>query len=465
MGVIMKITTEVHTSVLDEIGNTPMHQISRIDTGKCRVLLKLENQNPGGSIKDRIGKVMIEAAEADGSLQPGATIVEATAGNTGLGLALSAAQKGYQLLIVVPDKMAQEKVFHLRAMGAEVLTTRSDVGKGHPEYYQDMAERLAKERGHFYANQFGNPANPLAHEMTTAPEILAQCQTVGGPPDAIVCGVGSGGTMTGLSRFFAKAAPATEMILADPEGSVLADYVNTGYLADEAGSWMVEGIGEDFLPPILDLSRVKKAYTISDGEAFETARELLQKEGILGGSSSGTLLAATLKYARAQTTAKTIVTFVCDSGNKYLSKMFNDYWMIDNGFSHAPRKGDLRDLVSRRHAEQQTVVVQPGTTLAQAYKNMKLHNISQLPVMDNGALVGLLDEEDLLLHVYRSKGFNGVASDIMAKNLKTVDADEDIEHVLSILTRGMVVPVVHQGEFQGLITKIDVLNHLRLTQG
>ena len=461
----MKLTTVVHTSVLDEIGNTPMHEVSRIDTGKCRLLLKLENQNPGGSIKDRIGKVMIETAEADGTLSAGDTIIEATAGNTGLGLALTAAQKGYKLVIVVPDKMAQEKVFHLRAMGAEVMTTRSDVGKGHPEYYQDMAARIAGEKGYYYANQFGNPANPLAHELTTGPEILAQCRAAGTELDALVCGVGSGGTMTGLSRHFARESPQTEMVLADPAGSILAEYVDTGNVSDQAGSWMVEGIGEDFLPPILDLSRVKTAYTISDGEAFETARELLQKEGILGGSSTGTLLAAALKYARAQTEPKTIVSFVCDSGNKYLSKMFNDFWMMDNGFSAIPLKGDLRDLVSRRHAEHQTVTVNPSTTLAQAYKNMKLHDISQIPVMDNGALVGLLDEEDLLLHVYRSRGFTGVASDIMAINLKTVDADEDIDNVLSILTRGMVVPVVHKGEFQGLITKIDVLNHLRLTQG
>jgi cystathionine beta-synthase len=327
-----------------------------------------------------------------------------------------------------------------------------------------MAARIAKENSYYYANQFGNPANPYTHETTTGPEILAQCEAVGTVPDFVVCGVGSGGTMSGLSRFFAEASPETEMVLADPKGSILAEYVDTGHVSDEAGSWMVEGIGEDFLPPILDLSRVKTAYTITDSEAFQTARELLQKEGILAGSSTGTLLAAALKLARAQTEAKTIVTFVCDSGNKYLSKMFNDFWMMDNGFGGTPLKGDLRDLVSRRHAEQQTVTVSPSTTLAQAYKNMKLHDISQIPVMDEGALVGLLDEEDLLLHVYNSKGFKGVAADIMAKNLKTVDADENIDNVLSILTRGMVVPVVHNGEFQGLITKIDVLNHLRLTQ-
>jgi cystathionine beta-synthase len=350
----------VYASVLDAIGNTPMHEVTRLDTGPCRLFLKLEDKNPGGSIKDRIGKSMIEAAERDGLLQPGATIIEATAGNTGLALALVACQKGYRLVIVVPDKMAQEKIFHLKAMGAEVRLTRSDVGKGHPEYYQDMAERLGRENNWFYANQFANPANPEIHETTTGPEILAQMTAAGARTDAVVCGVGSGGTITGLSRYFAQASPETEMVLADPEGSILAHYVETGEVASEVGSWMVEGIGEDFLPPVLDLRRVRRAYAISDREAFAAARELLSKEGILAGSSSGTLIAAALRWARAQTSPKAVVTFVCDSGNKYLSKMYNDFWMIDNGFLKTPHRGDLTDLIARKHAERQTVTVKPS---------------------------------------------------------------------------------------------------------
>ncbi|HYJ17548.1 MAG TPA: cysteine synthase family protein, partial [Burkholderiales bacterium] len=196
-----------------------------MEAGPCRLFLKLESQNPGGSIKDRIGRSMIEAAERDGRLKPGGTIIEATAGNTGLGLALVAALKGYKLILVVPDKMSREKIFHLKAMGAEVRLTRSDVGKGHPEYYQDMAERIAKETGGYFVNQFGNSANPLAHETTTGPEIWSQMEH---QVDAVVCGVGSSGTMTGLSRYFGKVSPATEMILADPVGSVLADYIHTG---------------------------------------------------------------------------------------------------------------------------------------------------------------------------------------------------------------------------------------------
>jgi len=450
-------------SVMDAIGNTPLHEVTKIDSGKCRLFLKLENQNPGGSIKDRIGRSMIAEAEASGELAPGGTIIEATAGNTGLGLALVAGQKGYKLILVVPDKMAQEKVFHLRAMGVEVVITRSDVGKGHPEYYQDIAARLAAENGYFFINQFANDANPQAHEETTGPEILAQCEAFGVKPDAVVCGVGSGGTITGLARFFEKACPSTEMVLADPEGSIVAHYIATGEVSTDVGSWMVEGIGEDFIPSVCDLSGVKKAYTVSDREAFYIARELLAKEGLLAGSSSGTLIAAALKYAREQTEAKNVVSFVCDSGNKYLSKMFNDFWMIDNGLMETPHRGDLRDLIARKHAERQAITIPPQTGLEQAYKQMKLYDISQLPVTENDALVGILDEEDLLMHVYDRQGrFEGTAGDVMTGDLRTVEADESLERVLLILSRGMVVPVLLEGRFQGLITKIDVLNHMRL---
>src|SRR6476469_4701888 len=267
-------------SLLELIGNTPLLEITHLPRGLCRLFVKLENQNPGGSIKDRIGLSMIEAAEREGKLQPGGTIVEATAGNTGLGLALVASQKGYKLTLVVPDKLAREKIFNLRALGTEVLLTRSDVGKGHPEYYQDMAKRIAQETGAFYVDQFGNPANPAAHEHTTGPEIWEQMEH---DVDAVVCGVGSGGTLAGLSHFFARVSPQTQMVLADPVGSVLCDYVKTGHLG-EAGSWVVEGIGEDFIPPIADLSRVSAAYSISDSESLTMARDLLRREGILAGS-------------------------------------------------------------------------------------------------------------------------------------------------------------------------------------
>ncbi len=454
------MSAPVFPNVLDSIGNTPLIEVLRMDSGPCRLFLKLENQNPGGSIKDRIGLSMIAAAERDGSLAPGGAIIEATAGNTGLGLALVAAQKGYRLTIVVPDKMAQEKIFHLKALGAEVLLTRSDVGKGDPEYYQDMAARISQETGAFYVNQFANPANPLAHETTTGPEIWEQMDH---DLDAVVCGVGSGGTITGLSRYVAKVAPEAEMVLADPEGSVLAEYVNTGELAKEVGSWLVEGIGEDFLPPICDLTHTKQAYTIPDAEAFDTARELLEQEGILAGSSSGTLIAAALRYCRAQTAPKRVVSFVCDSGNKYLTKMFNDYWMIDQGFIERERHGDLRDLISRRHAEHATVFVAPEDTLLVAYGRMKLYDISQLPVMrGEDHVAGIIDESDILLEVMRDEArFASPVADAMISKIETVQADSRLEDLLPIF-RADHVPLVLDGDkFLGLITRIDLLNYLR----
>jgi cystathionine beta-synthase len=456
----MAPTGAVFHNVMDRIGNTPMVEVSRMDTGPCRLFLKLESENPGGSIKDRIGKSMIEAAERDGSLKPGGSLIEATAGNTGLGLALVAAQKGYRLTLVVPDKMAQEKIFHLRALGAEVILTRSDVGKGHPEYYQDMALRIAGETGAIFINQFANPANPLAHETTTGPEIWEQMEH---NVDAMVCGVGSGGTIAGLSRFFAKVSDKTEMVLADPKGSILAEYVETGRLRKEVGSWIVEGIGEDFLPDVADLSRVRKAYEIGDKEALLTARELLQQEGILAGSSSGTLIAAALRYCREQTEPKRVVTLVCDSGNKYLSKMFNDYWMIDQGFIDRERKGDLRDLISRRHDERGTVTVSADDNLLVAYGRMKLYDISQLPVIDgDGKVVGIVDESDILLKVFHDDSrFKDRISSAMTRNLETIDADRPMEDLLPIFAKDRVAIVFQDDTFLGLITRIDLLNHLR----
>ncbi|XXV05983.1 pyridoxal-phosphate dependent enzyme [Sorangium sp. So ce1335] len=446
-------------NILSMIGDTPLVKVDQLDTGPCELFLKLENQNPGGSIKDRIGLAMIAAAERAGLLGGERRhLVEATAGNTGLALALIAAQKGYRLTLVIPDKMSQEKIFHVKALGANVVMTRTDVCKGHPDYYQDLAERLAREENAFYVNQFENPANPLAHETSTGPEIAAQ---LGGKLDAMVCGVGSGGTMTGLSRYFARAIPECEMVLADPEGSVLAGYVETGTLG-KAGSWLVEGIGEDFLPKILDLSRVKRAYTIPDRESFETARELLSRSGILGGSSSGTLVAAALRYCREQASPKRVCTIVCDSGNKYLSKMYNDFWMTDHGFIDRQPTRDLRDVITRRYADREVVTVQPGDALLVAYARMKLYDVSQLPVLAGGRIVGIVDESDLLLAAVDDEArFREPVEKVMTTRLRTVDVRTPIPELLPMFDAGLVPIVVDGDEFVGLITPIDLLNYLR----
>ena len=446
-------------AVLDLIGNTPLIEVTRLDTGPCRLFLKLESQNPGGSIKDRVGLWMIEAAERSGQLQPGGTIIEATAGNTGLGLALVGRAKGYRIVLVVPDKMSTEKILHLKALGAQVHITRSDVGKGHPDYYQDYAARLTRETpGAFFADQFNNPNNPAAHRQSTGPEIWSQCEH---DLDAIVCGVGSAGTLTGLTQFFREANPALAFVLADPAGSILAEYIKRGTIP-EAGSWAVEGIGEDFVPSIADLSAVRHAYSISDTESFATARELLSTEGLLGGSSTGTLVAAALRYCREQTTAKRVVSFVCDTGTRYLSKVYNDNWMIDQGLLSRPHFGDLRDIVARRYEEGSVVKVAPTDTLKTVFQRMRYADVSQLPVIEDGRIVGLIDESDVLLRVQADPShFGATAAGAMTQALETLTPDAGLTALQGVLDAGLVAIVADQTRFYGLITRVDLLNHLR----
>jgi len=450
-------------AILSLIGDTPLVEITRMDTGPCQLFVKLENQNPTGSIKDRVALTMIEAAEREGTLRPGGTVVEATAGNTGLGLALVAGAKGYRVLLVIPDKMSQEKIFHVRALGAEVRIVRSDVTRGHPEYYQDVAARLAQEiPGGFYVNQFGNPANPKAHERTTGPEIWEQMRH---DVDAIVCGVGSGGTLTGLGRFFSRVKPrrGIEMILADPTGSVLYEYVKTGKLV-ESGSWAVEGIGEDFVPEIADMSFVTDAFEIDDEESFSTARELLRQEGILGGSSTGTLLAGALRYCRKQAKRKRVVTFVADTGNKYLSKMYNDFWMTEQGFMHRPPHGDLSDLISHRYEAGEVISVGPNDSLLTAFNRMRQADVSQVPVVDEtGRAIGILDESDLLVKVHRDPThFNDRVKNAMTDRLETLSPQAKISDLLAVFDRGRVAIVMDGDKFLGLVTRTDLLSYLRL---
>ena len=446
-------------SVLDLVGNTPILKLNALDTGKCDLFLKLESQNPGQSIKDRIAITMIERAEKDGLLKEGVRIIEATAGNTGIALALIASLKGYDITVVVPDKMSEGKIAHLRAMGADVIMARSDVAKGDPEYYQDVAERLATENGWFFVNQFSNEANVEAHYNSTGPEIWQQLE---GNVDAVIIGVGSGGTITGVGRYLKEQNPNIEIILADPEGSVLEPLVNEGKTVT-AGSWLVEGIGEDFVPPITDLGVVSKAYYVSDKEAFTVARELLKKEGILAGSSTGTLLATALKWCNEQTEPKRVVTFACDHGSKYLNKMFNDYWMLDQGFIDRENHGDLRDLVARRHSTKEDFTLIESLPVIQAIKNMRLYDISQMAVLDgNGKVVGILDESDILLAVVKdTNNFTKPVREFMTTELSTISADSPIDDLMPLFAEDKVAIVFDGNTYLGLITKIDLITHLR----
>ena len=420
----------------------------------------MESGNPGGSIKDRIGLSIIEEAEASGDLQPGGTIIEATAGNTGLGLALIAALKGYKIILVIPDKMSREKILHLEGLGAEIILTRSDVPEGHPEYYQDLARKIASETpGSFLADQFSNPANPLAHRTTTAPEIWEQMK---GDVDAVVAGVGSGGTLTGLAQFFKSKNPDISMVAADPEGSVVADAILTGKYKYEGGSWLVEGVGEDFIPNNFDLSLMDDAEIVSDKEAFEVLQVLLKEEGILGGSSSGTLVAAAAKWCRKQTEPKNVVTFICDTGNKYLSKAFNKSWLHDNNLLESEKFGDLRDLISRRADQGEMITVAPSDSLLVAYNRMRASDISQLPVIKEGDLLGIIDEEDVLISVSKNQGtFSDEVERHMIQQLDVLQYNASEDELIGILSEGKVAIIYSEDTFIGFITKVDLINYYR----
>ena len=451
---------DIKDSLLDLIGNTPILKLKSLDTGPCDLFVKLESGNPGGSIKDRIGLSIIEEAEASGDLQPGGTIIEATAGNTGLGLALIAALKGYKIILVIPDKMSREKILHLEGLGAEIILTRSDVPEGHPEYYQDLARKIASETpGSFLADQFSNPANPLAHRTTTAPEIWEQMK---GDVDAVVAGVGSGGTLTGLAQFFKSKNPDISMVAADPEGSVVADAILTGKYKYEGGSWLVEGVGEDFIPNNFDLSLMDDAEIVSDKEAFEVLQVLLKEEGILGGSSSGTLVAAAAKWCRKQTEPKNVVTFICDTGNKYLSKAFNKSWLHDNNLLESEKFGDLRDLISRRADQGEMITVAPSDSLLVAYNRMRASDISQLPVIKEGDLLGIIDEEDVLISVSKNQGtFSDEVERHMIQQLDVLQYNASEDELIGILSEGKVAIIYNEDTFIGFITKVDLINYYR----
>jgi cystathionine beta-synthase len=450
---------QIFSNVLDMVGRTPMLEVTRLDTGPCRLFLKLELANPGGSIKDRIGISMIEEAERRGELKAGDTIIEATSGNTGIALALVAAQKGYRLVLVIPDKMSPEKINNLRAMGAEIILTRSDVNRGHPEYYIDLGERLAKETGAYLIDQFSNEDNPVAHERTTMPEILEQ---LGGDVDAIVLGAGSGGTIAGVCNYLEKHHADIEVVLADPVGSILARYADTGERGEKTAGWLVEGIGKDFIPSITNFSKVTRSYTISDKDAFTAGRELLRAEGLLAGSSSGALLCAALRYCREQTVAKRVVTLACDTGNKYLSKHLNDSWMEDQGFIERESLGDLRDVIGRPQGDHATVTVGPEDILTTAYNRLLIAGHSHLAVIEGDRLVGVIAEDKMIEYVFEKPSLmSSPVKDVMDSAYDSLARGDTIETLFRRLRERPYVAIMDGEKFLGLVTRTDVLSYLR----
>ena len=338
--------------------------------------------------------------------------------------------------------------------------TRSDVENGHPEHYQSIAEKLLKSTPNsFFANQFENKSNPQVHFETTGPEIWEQME---GNIDAFVAGVGTGGTISGVGRFLKSKNPNVRIVIADPVGSVVADAVNTGEYKYEGGSWSVEGIGEDYIPANLNLDIIDEGIYVSDKEAFEVLQIILKEEGILGGSSTGTLVAAAAKWCRKQKEHKNVVTFICDTGNKYLSKAFNKAWLQDNNLLDLKTYGDLRDLINRRADQGEMISVNETDSLLVAYNRMRASDVSQIPVMKGDKLVGILDEEDLLFAVSKDQSsFSNNVSDYMMDHLDTLKFDASKDELLSILTEGKVAIIFDGETFIGFVTKVDLINYYR----
>ncbi len=444
---------QVCDSILEAIGATPLVRLHRLTKGlKAEMLVKVESQNPGGSVKDRIGLRMVEAAEREGLLKPGGVIVEATAGNTGVGLAVAAAVKGYRCIFVLPDKMSEDKVSLLRAYGAEVVITPTSVPPDSPESYNGVADRLARELpGAFRPNQFANPNNPLAHYQTTGPEIWEQS---GGSLDVFVAGMGTGGTITGVSRYLKERKPQLVVVGADPEGSILS--------GDSPRAYKVEGIGEDFIPRTFDRQLVDEMIRVSDRESFNTARRLAREEGILAGGSSGTALAAALKYAGRLAKPSTIVVLLPDTGRNYLSKIYSDRWMQENGYweSAVRPRAVVRQALEARGSLPPLIAVSPEDSLQKAIELLHHYGISQLPVLDGGRSVGSLQESALLkLAVDGVNPANQAVGPVMGRPLPVVDLEADVAEAYRLLLTGAgALLAAEAGVPRAVITRIDLVD-------
>lgn len=443
----------IHTNILDAVGRTPLIRLSCF-AGELKptLLAKVESFNPGGSTKDRVARAMITAAEASGELRPGGTIIEATAGNTGVGLALVAAVRGYRCIFVLPDKMSGDKVRLLKAYGAEVVITPTNVPPDSPESYNGVADRLAREiPGAWRPNQFSNLANPQAHYEHTGPEIWEQS---GGSVTAFVAGAGTGGTLSGVGRFLKERNPEIKIIGADIEGSILS--------GGSPKSWKVEGIGEDFVPHTLNAQVIDEWIRISDAESFAAARRLAREEGILAGGSSGTALAAALRYAQRCGSADRIVVLCPDTGRNYLSKMYDDAWMAENGFlDTSPERATLGDLVSALDRAGLVIFLSPEETLLHAIGAFREHGISQIPVIEDGAMIGAVEEITLMRALYQGLlPAETRLRTIMARPLPELDVDVLIEEAYRLLLAGNpAIVVTRKKRLAGIVTRADLMTY------
>lgn len=458
-------TRRVYDSIQGAIGNTPLVRLARI-AGHLQATLyaKLELLNPGGSVKDRVGWYIIEQAEARGDLRPGGTIVEATSGNTGVGLAIAAALKGYKTIFVMPDKMSEEKIRLLRAFGARVVITPTAVPPEDPRSYYEVAKRLARETPNaILANQYHNPDNPRIHELTTGPEIWEQTE---GRLTDVVIGMGTGGTISGVGRYLKQKNPAVRVVGVDIEGSILLEiWKNNGRIPEGAfpKTYKVEGIGEDFLPSTTDLSVVDEIVRVNDRESFLWARALVRQEGIFAGGSSGAALAGAMKYAADLPADRLVVVIFPDSGARYLSKFYDDKWMRENGFLGTDFGevilGDL--LLTKRQRTLYTARL--GQTMRQVIRLMHEHAISQLPVVgEDGVLVGLVEEVDLLNHLLESHDHSHEEpiDDLVQHAQAVFPAETSLEEAMPWLTQGYALIVVEHSRPVGILTKIDVLDYM-----
>src|SRR5438132_3884115 len=439
-------------TILQSVGRTPLVQLRRLAQGlTVPVYVKMESLNPGGSVKDRVGIAMIAEAERRGWLRPGGTIIEATAGNTGVGLAMVAAVKGYPCIFVLPDKMSSEKVRLLKAYGAEVVITPTNVAPDSPQSYNGVADRLAREiPGAWRPNQFTNLANPEIHYRTTGPEIWEQTE---GRITVFVAGVGTGGTISGVARYLKQRNPDCKIVGADPEGSVLS--------GGTPHSWKVEGIGEDFVPKTFNGQLVDDWIRVTDAESFHIARELARREGILAGGSSGTAVAAALRYAQRLTGEHLVVALGADTGRNYLSKCFDDQWLADNKLTwKAQPVHSLGDLL-RTRGLRQLVTIAPDATVASAIELLQSVDISQLPVMEHGKPVGSIQEVTLarVLHDNRDPAQVPIG-EIMAKPLPQLDVTVHLDEAYRLLLAGNTgVLAVSNGKIMDIVTRIDLIQY------